>query len=97
VKLEGSLELRLVGENPPMESVAAALKGSPGPAKVRFRYHSPDGEDKVVRASSEWSVRLQAKLIDHLNDILGPENVRVVASTKRTKKAEKPKWQRAGN
>ena len=95
VKLEGSLELRLVGENPPMESVADALKSSPGSSNVRFRYLSPDGEDKVIRASSEWSVRLRAKLIDHLNDILGPENVRVIASTKRTKRAEKPKWQRA--
>lgn len=92
VNLEGSLELRLLHDSPPLEELSTLLKTSSGGSKVRFRYKSPVGKDVVIRAAPDWSVRLTGNLIDALNSLLGAENVKVIGTTRRAKIAEQPRW-----
>ena len=79
VRLDGSLQIRLGGEAPPLEAIGAILKRHPGAATVRFLYQRPDGATVAMRAGGHWSVKLSAPLFQELEALLGPGSARAVA------------------
>ncbi|RMH02052.1 MAG: DNA polymerase III subunit alpha [Planctomycetota bacterium] len=94
LRLEGSLELQLAGERPPLEEIAGVLRRHPGPSPVRFRYTAPDGRERRLRCDGSWGVTLDAALLDRLAALLGREAVRVLPPRRRATPAPEPRWRR---
>ena len=95
LRLEGSLEMRIPGPDAPLERIGQVLRSHSGPSVVRFRYRDPAGRDVLMRCGSEWSVSLQASLLDELQALLGEDMVKVVAPLKTTPRAPEPRWKRS--
>ncbi|MDP7560293.1 MAG: hypothetical protein QF745_07110, partial [Planctomycetota bacterium] len=94
LRLDGMLELDLSVKEPPLQKLAETLQAHPGHSIVRFFYTTSDGRKVVIRADSDYSVNLQAELIDELKLLLGPENVRVKAKPKSGKRAPEKRWKK---
>ena len=93
LRLEGSLEMR-IGPEAPLEEAGKILRRHSGPSVVRFRYRDASGKEVVMRCGSEWSVSLQAALLDELQALLGEDKVKVVAPLKTAQLAPQPRWKR---
>ncbi|KAA3608208.1 MAG: DNA polymerase III subunit alpha [Planctomycetota bacterium] len=93
VKLAGSLQIQLQAD-PPIRAIADILRRHAGPSLVRFHYQDSEGRPVVMRAARDWSVKLDSALLDELQKLLGKDAARIVAESKSTQPAEKPRYRR---
>ncbi|MFQ5748710.1 MAG: DNA polymerase III subunit alpha, partial [Planctomycetota bacterium] len=80
IHLNGSLEIFLPANAPPLESLRETLERYRGSSIVRFLYQDQKGRTVVHRAGPEWRVDLATGLFRDLEKILGPGKARIAGS-----------------